>query len=93
MSTDNKFETDPILVKLRRRLDAIEELIERRELEGVTNANFMEYSVNYMTLERLEARRVDLNRRYQQRRAELQGRDFALGQYVVEESDGIPTKV
>ena len=93
MATPPFQETDEILINLARRIDNVEALIEKREMEGVSSANFMESSVNYVSLEQLEERRVELNRRYQQRRLELQGLSLAFGRYVTEEDSGLPTKV
>lgn len=77
-----KFVDDPTLKKLRAELDKVEARLSERRDDGVTEANFIDWNVKYMEMTRLEEQRVDLNRRYQQRRVELQGRSLIFGRYI-----------
>ena len=76
------FAEDPILVRLAAQIDEVEARLAERDSEGVDSAQFTDASVSYIPVEVLEKRRVELNRRYQQRRAELQGESLIFGRVV-----------
>ena len=90
MATPKKFSDDPLLIELGRQLDKVEARLSERRDEAVDEANFADWSVKYMDIQRLEEQRIDLNRRYQQRRQELQGRSLVFGRYLKHEP-GNPT--
>ena len=88
MATPKRFIDDPTLVKLRQQLDKVEARLSERRDEAVDEANFADWNVKYMDIQRLEEQRVDLNRRYQQRRAELQGQSLVFGRYIEHDTTG-----